>query len=492
MSCDPATPQCDGYHGLSLVHRSGSACVFQAIQSSTGQSVAIKAFDPEFELDPSEQRRLEEGLALEADVCASVQHPNIARLLDTGWCEDTGRRFIVHEWISGATLAEILGKETLAPRESLRMMGQVLDALGGAHQSGVVHRDLKPSNIAVSDQGARRNALVLDFGIAAIVGRPSPAGIGTPSYAAPEQLRGQEPEAASDLYSWALVLLECLTGACATRAMNLQPTVSERLSSRPPMPRWLRLHPLGRILQNATAPVPADRPELPELLSQLERVDPETLAVPDRGLDRARPVARAERATLPTSRTAAPQPALGTDPLSRAWSRALHGEPGSAWVRADARRAFRAISEVRRAAGPSWLEVHCAMGWPGIVSALEAAVGDDAQKSPAGRASSGLTTPEDLADCVRAFARNCPLLLALKDVQRADAETRAFASHLATEIRSAAIFGQESERLLLVATAPKHFRPMWSLSDTTWIDLSQERAVIGTRALPELESATRA
>src|SRR5262249_19230134 len=134
--------------------------------------------------------------------------------------------YTVFSFAPGDTLAGILAREgACAPREVRHWMLQVLDALVYAHGQGVIHRDLKPSNIMIMPSGARRNALVLDFGIGAIV-ESAPGGVsdlptrltatdealGTPGYAAPEQLRGLESSPAADVYAWGLLFLECLTG----------------------------------------------------------------------------------------------------------------------------------------------------------------------------------------------------------------------------------------------------------------------------------------
>src|SRR5262249_31350049 len=134
-----------------------------------------------------------------------------------------GTLYSVFAFAPGDSLAALLAKEgALAPREAMHLMLEVLDALACAHATGVAHRDLKPSNIMVIPTGARRNAVVLDFGIGAIIeGKPAQGATrltevedtpGTPGYSAPEQWRGVDPTPRADLFSWGLVFLECLTG----------------------------------------------------------------------------------------------------------------------------------------------------------------------------------------------------------------------------------------------------------------------------------------
>src|SRR4029077_10999619 len=101
----------------------------------------------------------------ETRVSAELSHPNIVRLIDSGEMDD-GRLYAVFEYIPGSTLKDVVAEEgTLGWTETVHLMTQVLDALACAHARGVVHRDLKPENIMVTKTGARRNALVLDFGL---------------------------------------------------------------------------------------------------------------------------------------------------------------------------------------------------------------------------------------------------------------------------------------------------------------------------------------
>jgi TOMM system kinase/cyclase fusion protein len=147
-------------------------------------------------------------------------------------------------------------------------MTQVLDALAAAHAQGIVHRDLKPSNLMLSGTGARRNAVVLDFGVGGLAEGRRRAGwqtltqarefVGTPLYAAPEQLAGEPATPRSDLYAWGLVFLECLTG----RHPFAEEAAAERLLSgggAVEIPEWLSEHGLGQLLEQVTAREPAKR-----------------------------------------------------------------------------------------------------------------------------------------------------------------------------------------------------------------------------------------
>ncbi len=242
------------YELISAVGRGSFSQVWLGRQLSTGQQVAIKRLclrDPERPVALSSEL---ERFRRETRLCAELSHPNIVRLLDFGASEDDGEVFAVFEYVPGADLAHVLSRERrLRLPEAVHLMTQVLDALACAHRCGVVHRDLKPANIMISDAGARRNALVLDFGLGGIAegalgwGLPeltrSHEIIGTPSYAAPEQLRGERATERADLYSWGVVFLECLTGERVSRGETLAAVIRELEDETPILiPEWLRAH----------------------------------------------------------------------------------------------------------------------------------------------------------------------------------------------------------------------------------------------------------
>src|SRR5579862_6590766 len=204
------------YDVLKELGSGGFGTVYQARQLATGQLVAIKVLRWQENQGPAYERKLARFLR-EMRLCARLHHPNIVRLIDSGHAEP-GPTYTVFEYVPGDNLGDILAQEgALDPVEARHMMLQVLDALACAHASGIVHRDLKPKNIMVTG-GARRNALILDFGIGAVSGGAegdegeelTMTGelLGSPGYAAPEQFLRGPPSPRSDLFSWALVFLE--------------------------------------------------------------------------------------------------------------------------------------------------------------------------------------------------------------------------------------------------------------------------------------------
>ncbi|MEO0560293.1 MAG: serine/threonine-protein kinase [Bacteroidota bacterium] len=154
----------------------------------------------------------------ERQILAGLEHPNIARLLDAGAAED-GRPFVAMELVEGRPLTDYAEARQLDPATRLALFEQAVEAVAYAHRRLVVHRDLKPSNVLVTDSDDGPRVKLLDFGIARLLNtsedgltRPEMRVL-TPEYAAPEQIRGEPPTAAMDVYALGVVLHELLTGA---------------------------------------------------------------------------------------------------------------------------------------------------------------------------------------------------------------------------------------------------------------------------------------
>jgi hypothetical protein len=166
-------------------------------------------------------------LEQEARSLAALNHPNVATVY--GLEEHEEHRYLVMELVDGETLDQRLSEGPLAVSEALEICGQIAEALEAAHDAGVVHRDVKPANVKISPSGLVK---VLDFGLARadLEAGSSPAVsvaetlvsaggmtasgafVGTPQYMSPEQVRGERVDKRSDIWSWAVVLYECLTG----------------------------------------------------------------------------------------------------------------------------------------------------------------------------------------------------------------------------------------------------------------------------------------
>src|SRR5262249_44735252 len=142
--------------------------------------------------------------ALERDILAALEHPRIARFYDAGVSE-SGRPYLALEYVAGSNLLAWAGERHLGTRERIELFLQVLEAAQHAHDKGVLHRDLKPGNVLVTEAG---QVMLLDFGVARLIERPAEADLTsvygpalTPGYASPEQLKGENIDATSDVYS---------------------------------------------------------------------------------------------------------------------------------------------------------------------------------------------------------------------------------------------------------------------------------------------------
>ncbi|HEY0478373.1 MAG TPA: TOMM system kinase/cyclase fusion protein [Kofleriaceae bacterium] len=257
------------YQIVSALGAGGFGAIYKAVQLATGQLVAVKVMHPHSDEPEAKRENRVARFRREMDLCARLSHPNIVGLVDSGQTDD-GRLFAAFQFAAGKSLDQIVGDEgPMSPREARHLMAQVLDALSCAHNHGVVHRDLKPANIMIVSTGTRRNALVLDFGISAMAkDLHDPAQgkltaqhewLGTPYYAAPEQIRGYPPTAQSDLYSWGLVFLECLTGHPVIAGSPIVALMFHVGPESIPIPPGLRHHRLGRLLQRALVKDVAER-----------------------------------------------------------------------------------------------------------------------------------------------------------------------------------------------------------------------------------------
>ena len=187
----------------------GMAEVFRGRDTRLGRDVAIKVLRSELATDPTFIARFRR----EAQAAASLNHPNIVSVYDTG--EDDGAPFIVMEYVEGRTLREILRTQgRMLPQRAMEITADVCAALEHAHQQGLVHRDIKPANVMISAGGVVK---VMDFGIARALSQSSStmtqtaAVVGTAQYLSPEQARGEHVDARSDVYSTGCFLYELLT-----------------------------------------------------------------------------------------------------------------------------------------------------------------------------------------------------------------------------------------------------------------------------------------
>jgi serine/threonine-protein kinase len=185
----------------------GQASVDRATDIVLNRPVAIKSLEPYFGVAPSDRDR--ERLKREARALASLSHPNIPAVYDIQL--DTAPPRIIFEFIDGDNLLSILNARKPTLREVCRWLRQVCAALAHAHARGIIHRDVKPANIVLRPRVG--SCYLVDFGLATIPGealRSSSKLGGTPAYMSPEQLRGEELDPRSDIYSLAVTMYQLL------------------------------------------------------------------------------------------------------------------------------------------------------------------------------------------------------------------------------------------------------------------------------------------
>lgn len=245
------------YRIMGLLGRGGMGVVYKAEDTRLGRLVALKFLSEELFGNPNALERLRR----EARACSSLNHPNICTVYDVDAYE--GRLFIAMELLEGQPLSERISRKPLRLEEMLDLAIQIADALDTAHRNGIVHRDIKTANIFLTN---REQAKIMDFGLAKQVesGRDGPdvrstltesgSPAGTAAYMSPEQARGEELDARTDLFSFGIVLYEIATGQPAFQGSTCGAVMGAILHETPEPPSKLNSRlplELERIIQKA-------------------------------------------------------------------------------------------------------------------------------------------------------------------------------------------------------------------------------------------------
>lgn len=239
-SDDAATLQdqiIDGrYKVLRRLGEGGMAYVYEARELSTGTSVAVKVLTPKLLADDTALQRLRR----EAGLAMRLNHPNVCNIMRLGETEG-GLIYLVMPYLDGELLSDREAKVgPMSLEVAIPFLTQMCDGLHHAHGLQIIHRDLKPENVMIVMDGSPERAVVMDFGLAkargsAAMKKLTATGIvlGTPEFMSPEQVRGKETDARSDVYSLAILAYEMFTGKLPFEGRSAQEMMIARLRGTP-------------------------------------------------------------------------------------------------------------------------------------------------------------------------------------------------------------------------------------------------------------------
>jgi eukaryotic-like serine/threonine-protein kinase len=435
-----------------LIGRGGVGAVYKARHRELRMAVAVKVLHESFQHDIDFCRRF----YAEALAASRLDHPNITRVIDFGQ-EPDGLLYLAMEFLAGVELRAVLDKEGPLPAQRIaEFMMQTCAGLSHAHARGIVHRDIKPENLVVvpgqDDDGQPIELVkVCDFGIAVhrALASTEEVGViaGTPEYMSPEQCRGDELDARSDVYSCGVVLYELATGQVPFTAERPQSILNKHQFTAPMSPSVVRpgVDPtLERIILRALAKEPEDRPQsMRELRAELrELLAPADSGVPAssrQGLGRSMGTSEEMRPLAPAPTPARPPPLPARAAAPPTVPRAPASQPD---------------------ASPAWLE-------RGPVYAPSAsAYGSGA---PDGALSvtpqAGAVVADDIADAL---------------VKNAAAWLQQFAR--TTDHRAFAHLAQRLEPALRTLAAAGETRAMWAVSSTLHGIAMEGTQAVGSRA----------
>jgi two-component system LytT family response regulator len=345
------------YRVLEEIGRGGMGVVYRALDTTLGREVALKVLGPAPGREPEQERRLKQ----EARAAAALAHPAVSVVYEID--EADGATFIAMELVRGRPLGALLAGAPMEPARALDLGIEVAEGLAEAHSRGVVHRDLKPKNVMLTESG---HAKIIDFGLAKLVqprppfesGADTPAWgdtdpgriVGTAAYMSPEQVRGAEIDARSDLFAFGALLYEMLSGEPAFRRETGVETLHAVLKEPAPRLREAGLEAAGpvlqRLLDRCLAKAPGDRyASAAGMLSDLREARRRLETTTDSS---ERPTAAVPPAGRPAATPAGPTRVVIVDDEepARALLREYLGRAEGVEIVAECRNGFEAVKAV--------------------------------------------------------------------------------------------------------------------------------------------------
>ena len=236
----------DGYEISELIGEGGIGRVYRAKHTFIGKQIAVKVLRPDYAKNKISMARLLQ----EAKAVNEIRHENVVDIFNLLYRPDFGEAYILMELLEGRTLGDVMAKGGALLLPQIGHIGmQLCSALFAAHQKGIFHRDLKPDNIFLTTRAGQKNFVkIIDFGLAKLKEKSfqltqDGALLGTPQYMAPEQMRGEQAEARTDIYALGLIFFEMATGDTPHPAQHMAELYDKRLKEDAPDPRtksaWL-------------------------------------------------------------------------------------------------------------------------------------------------------------------------------------------------------------------------------------------------------------
>ncbi|MFC7341211.1 serine/threonine-protein kinase [Saccharopolyspora griseoalba] len=259
MSEDLTGQRLGHYKIEGVLGRGGMSVMYRATDIRLGRKVALKVMGEHITGDAEFRERFVD----EARNTSAIDHANIVPLYDFG--EVDGMLYIAMRLVDGSDLASLVSDGPISPKRALELLGQIAEALDTLHEQGLVHLDLKPANVLVTTrESAHEHVYLADFGLTrrGATGHRTAGGdfLGSPTYAAPEHLRGEPVDGRTDQYALACMLFACLTGRPPFQG-QVPEIIQGHLAAAPPAPGALVAlpPPVDDVLRRAMAKRPEQR-----------------------------------------------------------------------------------------------------------------------------------------------------------------------------------------------------------------------------------------